>query len=90
MAEPVGTELAKLIPDWAFQFKSGCGCKDMAKKMDRWGINGCEARRSEIVAHLLSQSDMLVPALKAVPIGMKKVVAERLLNKAIQRARDAA
>ena len=30
---------------------------------------------------------MLVPALKAVPTGMKKVVAERLLNKAIKNAR---
>ena len=36
MAEPVGTELAKLIPDWAIQFKGGCGCKDMQAKMDRW------------------------------------------------------
>ena len=90
MAESVGTELAKLIPDWAVQFKSGYGCKDMQVKMDRWGIAGCEAHRYEIVAHLLSQSDMLIPALKAVPIGMKKAVAERLLNKAIKRARDAA
>lgn len=83
----VGTELAKLIPDWAIQFKDGCGCKDMQIKMDRWGIAGCEAHRYEIVTHLLSQSDMLVPVLRAVPIGMRKVAAERLLNKAIKNAR---
>lgn len=85
----VGTELSKLIPDWAVQFKGGCGCKDMQKKMDRWGAEGCEKRRKQIVAHLLSQSDMLIPAFKLVPEAMKKVVVERLLNKAIKRAREA-
>ena len=85
--EKVGTELAKLIPEWAVQFKGGCGCKDMAKKMDRMGADECYARRGEIVAHLLSQSEHLIPAFKFVPSPVKKVVAERLLNKAIRNAR---
>ena len=86
----VGTELAKLIPDWAIQFKDGCGCKDMQRLMDKWGPDGCDIRRGRIVAHLMGQSEHLIPAFKLVPDAMKKIVAERLLNKAIKRARDAA
>ena len=87
MREPVGTELSKLIPDWAVQFKGGCGCKDMALKMDRWGIEGCHQRRRQIVAHLISQSDHLIPAFRLVPDTAKKIIASRLLNKAIRNAR---
>ena len=85
--EKVGTELARLIPDWAVQFKGKCGCKDMQKKMDAWGAAGCDKRRQQIVAHLTSQSDHLVPAFKLVPNALKKVAAERLLNKAIRNAK---
>lgn len=83
----VGTELSKLIPNWAVQFKDGCGCKDMAKKMDRLGPDGCEERANEIVAHLMSQSDRLIPAFKLVPDTLKRVAAERMLRKAIEAAR---
>ncbi len=83
----VGTELSKLIPDWAVQFKDGCGCKDVAKKMDDRGVDLCELNRGQIVAHLLSQSDRLIPAFKLVPDALKKVAAERMLNKAIKNAK---
>ena len=82
----VGTELAKQIPDWAVQFKGGCGCKDMQAKMDKWGPDGCYARRNQIVAHLMSQSDHLIPAFKLVPDNIKRVIAGRMLNKAIRAA----
>lgn len=59
----------------------------MAKKMDQWGVRGCEARRGQIVTHLMSQSDMLIPALRMAPVALRKVIAERLLNKAIKNAR---
>ena len=85
-SEPVGTELAKLIPDWAVQFKGGCGCKDMAAKMDRWGVSGCIERSDQIIAHLLSQGEHLVPVLRMVPAPMKRVAAKRLLNRAISNA----
>jgi len=84
----VGTELSKLIPEWATQFKGGCGCKDMAKKMDDRGVNWCEANSLSIVAHLLSQSEHLIPAFKLVPVPVKKIVAERLLRKAITNAKE--
>ena len=84
-----GTELSKLIPDWAVKNKSSCGCSDMATKMDRYGINWCEDNKNTIVAHLMSQSEHLIPAFKLVPNKMKKLVAEQLLNKAIENARKA-
>ena len=82
----VGCQLARLIPGWAVQFKKGCGCKDMAKKMDAWGKAGCERHRSYIVSHLVGQSDMLIPVFKVVPKNLRKVAAERLLSAAIKRA----
>ena len=84
----VGTELSKLIPKWATQFKGGCGCKDMAKKMDDRGVNWCEINSLSIVAHLLSQSEHLIPAFRLVPVPVKKIVAERLLRKAITNAKE--
>ena len=86
MKEPVGTELAKLIPDWAVQFKGGCGCKDMQKKMDQWGVAGCTARVNQITAHLLSQSDRLIPAFRLVPEPVRRIAAIKLLKKAIKNA----
>lgn len=86
--EPVGTELSKMIPDWAVQFNGKCKCKDMQAKMDRWGAEGCEKRMNGIVAHLMSQSDHLIPALKMVPATAKKMVAERMVRVAIKRARE--
>ena len=87
--QSVGTELSKLIPDWAVKNKSSCGCSDMATKMDRYGINWCEDNKNTIVAHLMSQSEHLIPAFRLVPKTMKKLVAEQLLNKAIENARKA-
>ena len=83
----VGTEMSKLIPDWATQFKGKCSCKDTAKKWDSYGVDWCERNRDMIIAHLLSQSEHLIPAFRLVPDSMKKVVAGRLLNKAIRSAR---
>ena len=36
--EGPGTELKKMIPDW--MEKPGCDCRNFAKKMNIWGING--------------------------------------------------
>ena len=84
----VGTELSKLIPDWAVQFKGGCGCKDMAKKMDKWGPDGCEEKEDLIVKHLMTQSDKLIPAFRMIPGPMRKLTATHLLKYAIKKARS--
>jgi len=80
-----GSALASLIPDWAVQFKKGCGCKDMQKKMDRWGTQGCKSpgNYESIVAHLIKQSDLLVPMLRGLPKSVRRMGAKRLLDKAI-------
>lgn len=94
MKELVGTELSKLIPDWAVQFEGRCGCRDMARKMDRWGLAGCEANRKAIVDHLIQQSDKLIPAFRVasgmLPEAAKRVLATRLLNKAMRNAKKKA
>ena len=84
MKEKVGTELAALIPAWATQFNGKCPCRDFSKKMDSWGADGCEKRRDQIIAHLLSQQEHLIPALKLVPESLKRVIAGRLLTTAIR------
>lgn len=85
----VGHQLGLLIPKWVVQSNSQCKCSDMAAKMDQYGIKWCEDNRNTIVAHLMSQSEHLIPAFKLVPNKMKKLVAEQLLNKAIENARKA-
>jgi hypothetical protein len=85
----VGHQLGLLIPKWVVQSSSQCKCSDMAAKMDQYGIKWCEDNRNTIVAHLMSQSEHLIPAFKLVPNKMKKLVAEQLLNKAIENARKA-
>ncbi len=87
MREPVGTELSSLIPDWAVANSKGCGCRNYAKKMDRWGLSGCEANRKAIVKHLTQQSDNLIPLFRNVPEALKRAIATRLLNKAMRNAK---
>jgi len=89
MKEKVGSQLEMLIPDWAVRNKSGCKCSDMASRMDKHGIVWCEDNKNTIVAHLMSQSEHLIPPFKLVPAAMKKIIAEQLVNKAIENARKA-
>ena len=83
----VGTELSKLIPKWAVKSGAQCNCRNVAAKMDRYGIKWCEDNRNQIITHLMEQDEHLIPAFKLVPEAMKKIAAERLLNKAIKNAR---
>lgn len=82
----VGTALEALIPDWAVQDQSGCDCKSWVRKMNDWGIKGCEANREAIVTRLVSQSDRLIPILRSVPDPLKRFAANSLLDKAIKNS----
>ena len=82
--ERVGSELKKLIPSY-FE-KIGCGCNQYAARMDNWGIEGCTERHEEIVQHLVSQATGTIVGV--LPEAMTRAVAKRLLDKAIQNARD--
>jgi hypothetical protein len=77
--------LARLIPK--FFESNDCDCKSYARKMDRWGIAGCEGRFDEIVDHLVKQSSTK-PILKHFPT-FGRLVAAQWLRMAIGDARAA-
>lgn len=81
-----GTALESLIPKWAVQFKTGCGCRDMKKRMNVLGTQGCKAvsNYEMIIHHLMKQSDKLVPILRGIPHSFRERGARRLLDKAIK------
>ena len=83
-----GSALESLIPKWAVQFEKGCKCRDMRDKMDKWGTESCEGRKDTIVAHLISQSDLLIPIFRGIPTALRKSAATRLVNKAIEMSRE--
>lgn len=59
-----GTELTALLTDLNAHDR-GCGsCAAYARQMDRWGTEGCQAHRGEIV-------DMLRAKIKASGLGAK-------------------
>lgn len=81
-----GTVLADMIPDWAVQFTSGCGCKNMQRKMDNWGVEGCRQNIDFLVNHLLSQDEMLIPPFRMLPKSAKAIVAKQLVKHAINKS----
>jgi hypothetical protein len=86
-----GTELEALVPEF---FKSaGCGCASYARRMDGWGVEGCEQRHAEIVEYLTQQANTFVrkkglPLPKAVTDLVSRDIAEKWVTKAISTARD--
>ncbi len=84
----VGTELSKLIPDWATQFKGKCSCKDTAKKWDSYGVDWCERNRESLVNHLMSQEKHLSSLFRLVPETLKRATASAMINRAIRKARE--
>lgn len=90
-----GAELARLIRSLGLRGESGCGCDDLAARMDAWGVGGCQRHREEILAHLrgraagLGWPDKLRAAGRAALRGL--VVnpldpASSLLDEALRRA----
>ena len=78
-----GTELSLLLPKQLE--RKGCGCKDYAKKMNRWGVEGCRQRIDSIVQHLTTKAEAS-PLLGWIPSAATRVVAKKLLIIAIERA----
>ena len=103
-AELVGTALKSRI-EKIVHIKAGetCRCRHLASQMDIWGIEGCEARRGEIIGHLVANRDMLVDALRqsqgwlghmsgliadVIPDIMLRAGADWLLTQAIEDVRS--
>jgi hypothetical protein len=86
--ENVGTALAELIPSWAIASKEGCGCRDFERKMNAWGIAGCEGEHyDEIIEHLMKQTDNLIPLFRKIPETGRRLIAKRLLDQAIEKTK---
>ena len=82
--EKVGRELEKIVPKF-FKGKN-CGCRGYARKMDRWGIDGCQSRFDEIVDHLEEQANKNAVVKHLGPVN--RFVAARWLTQAIDNAKE--
>lgn len=87
--EAVGTALESLIPEWAVADRSGCDCKSWVRKMDSWGVTGCQANREAIITRLVKQKERLIPLLRGMPDSLARLGAGKLLDKAIKKASEA-
>lgn len=78
-----GTILKGMIPK-LFK-RGGCTCTDFARKMDSWGVAGCEQNRERIIRHLLNQAQRskLLSIFGERPA---RIVAEYWVNEAIKQA----
>lgn len=76
-----GTELTRLIPD--FFSSADCGCKNFAKLMNSWGVDGCRENKQQIIDRLVEQSNNTV-LLKLFPDGVTSIVASKMIDKAIK------
>lgn len=92
-----GTELKTLLADLGFKTESACGCKSLARQMDRWGVDGCRQRRAEIVNRLRANQkkvkwyEQVKAAARSVQSGLAfKIrlndIAGSLVDEAIRRA----
>ena len=85
LGEGVGTELHRMIPK--FLEKPGCKCKDMARKMNIWGPDGCENNRTLIVNHLSNKAEK-IGFLSWVPKSATRMVVDRMLTSVIAKVRN--
>lgn len=90
-----GAELRRLFREIGVTGKAGCNCKELAARMDAWGVNGCRARLSEIVAELKAKAskfgigEWAAAGWSAAWQG-KPLTLSGLVNLAIDRAEAAA
>ncbi len=83
----VGSEMAKLIPEWAVQFKEGCDCKNFQLAMDERGHKWCSDNFAYLVDHFMSQGDRLIPILRLTPNFAKKIAITHALAGAIAKVK---
>ena len=74
-----GWHLEQIIP--SSLHSSGCGCAAYARKMDRWGVEGCEQRFDRIVRRLV-----VMAIRQGYGNPLQRFVARRWVRQAIDRA----
>lgn len=64
--EAVGTAMREQIRN-LINIKGGssCGCDTLVEEMNRWGIDGCERRRKDIVDKIVANRPILFDAIRA-------------------------
>ena len=91
----VGSQLKKLIEKSipkAFLDKipkSSCGCQDIGKKMNKWGIEKCRKESEFIISHLVGQSNKFGKTATLMPVVVRRKAAEKMLNIAIKMEQKA-
>lgn len=71
-----GSMLARILAELGVKPTKKCGCKKFAAKMDRLGVEGCQARRIELARALQEKSgefgltDFLSAGLAVIKSGM--------------------
>lgn len=81
----VGSLIAEGIP-WYVPKPSGCNCSSWASWLDSLSPEECEAKFDFIVNHLVSQSSKTI--MSVAPEGMRRSAAEKIVRKAIDKAKD--
>lgn len=66
--------------------RADCGCDEYAAMMDRWGTDGCLARRAEIIDHLNNQTVSFWEMLR-IATATKCLTTGQLVDKAIEDSR---
>jgi hypothetical protein len=91
----VGSQLKKLIERTVPAVlrdkvpKSTCGCSDIEKKMNMWGIEKCKKETEYIISHLVGQSDKMGKAATTIPLVLRRKAAEKMLKLAIKMEQKA-
>lgn len=81
-----GTCLKYILSKAGILNHEGCGCDDYAKLMDLWGVNTCEQKIEEIIAHLNSQNVSWFDMLRVAKAGY--LTTRSLVQAAIDKARE--
>lgn len=86
----VGSQLKKLIQKSVPQAmldkipKPTCGCEDIERKMNAWGIERCKQESEFIISHLVGQTDKMGKVATAVPLVLRRKAAEKMLKLAVK------
>jgi hypothetical protein len=90
-----GTQLKKLIEKSLPQSlldkvpKATCGCGNLERKMNSWGIEKCKQQAEYIISHLVSQSEKMGKVTTAIPLVLRRKAAEKMLKLAIRMEQKA-
>jgi hypothetical protein len=80
-----GTNLKRILIEIGIASDSYCGCDAFAVKMNRWGVEGCEVRKNEIIEHLNMQAISWLDMVKVALAGY--LTTGSLFEECISRAK---